>query len=142
MKRLLPHFMLVWIICLITLPLSSAMATTAPVPAPATGYDPSLAPMLSKVTPAVVNIRGILKVTDIGILRLLEKQRREQIENQGSAPNSNTLNSIGSGVIIDAAKGYVVTNAHVIKDAQTVIVTLSDGRHFTAKVIGMTPHLT
>ena len=45
----------------------------------------------------------------------------------------------GSGVIIDAARGYVLTNNHVIKDAERAIVTLKDRRQFTAKLVGTDP---
>ena len=48
-----------------------------------------------------------------------------------------TFVSVGSGVIVDAKNGYILTNAHVINDAQMIAITLSDGHHFTAKVIGM-----
>lgn len=44
-----------------------------------------------------------------------------------------------SGVIIDAAKGYVVTNNHVVDNATTIKVQLSDGRRFDAKVVGKDP---
>lgn len=105
-----------------------AMAGTTPT------NDPAFAPMLKKVMPAVVNVRGMIKITDPLILRELEKQR---MMGNNNLPNTNSLSSVGSGVIIDAAKGFIVTNAHVIKDAQSVNITLSDGRHFNAKVIGM-----
>ena len=45
----------------------------------------------------------------------------------------------GSGVIVDAARGYVLTNHHVIKDAEQVIVTLKDRRQFPAKLVGTDP---
>jgi serine protease Do len=92
-----------------------------------------LAPMLQKVLPAVVNIRADLKITDFATLAELQKER-------GNDPNAqipDTVLSVASGVIVDAAKGYILTNAHVVKDAQTVIVTLGDGRHYTAKIIGV-----
>lgn len=47
--------------------------------------------------------------------------------------------SLGSGVIIDAGKGYVVTNNHVVDNANKISVKLSDGRSFDAKVIGKDP---
>ncbi len=47
--------------------------------------------------------------------------------------------ALGSGVIIDAAKGYVVTNNHVVDNATTIKVQLSDGRKFDAKVVGKDP---
>ncbi len=47
--------------------------------------------------------------------------------------------ALGSGVIIDAAKGYVVTNNHVVDNASVIKVQLSDGRKFDAKVVGKDP---
>ncbi|WP_303719948.1 trypsin-like peptidase domain-containing protein, partial [Pseudomonas aeruginosa] len=47
--------------------------------------------------------------------------------------------ALGSGVIIDAAKGYVVTNNHVVDNANTIKVQMSDGRKFDAKVVGKDP---
>ena len=102
----------------------------------ATPVDSSLAPMLKNVLPAIVNIRGQVKITDFNILRELEKQKR--LRNDGNdSPVPDTFTSMGSGVIVGANNGYILTNAHVIRDAQNITVTLSDGRHFTAKVIGM-----
>jgi serine protease Do len=94
----------------------------------------SLAPILQKVLPAVVNIRADIKITDLTVLFQLLKQHDIQLEN-GNIPD--TILSTASGVIIDANKGYIVTNAHVVNDAQTITVTLSDSRHYTAKLIGL-----
>ncbi|MFP1455114.1 trypsin-like peptidase domain-containing protein [Escherichia coli] len=44
--------------------------------------------------------------------------------------------ALGSGVIIDADKGYVVTNNHVVDNATVIKVQLSDGRKFDAKMVG------
>ena len=96
-----------------------------------TTLNASLAPMLQKVLPAVVNIRAQIKITDLATLSKLEKNR----QNNEAVPDK--FLSVGSGVIVNADKGYVLTNAHVVDDAERVIVTLSDGRHFTAKIIGM-----
>ena len=52
-------------------------------------------------------------------------------------PMPDTVVSTASGVIVDVDKGYIITNAHVVNDAQTIVVTLDDGRHFTAKLIGL-----
>lgn len=102
----------------------------------ATPVDSSLAPMLKNVLPAIVNIRGQIKITDFNILRQLERQKR--LQNKGDdSPVPDTFTSMGSGVIVDANNGYILTNAHVIRDAQNITVTLSDGRHFVAKVLGM-----
>jgi S1-C subfamily serine protease len=94
----------------------------------------SLAPILSKVLPAIVNIRSEIKITDLSILFELQKQHNLNLD-RGTLPD--TILSVGSGVIVDAAKGYIITNAHVINDAQSITVTLGDGRHYTAKLIGL-----
>ncbi len=95
-----------------------------------TPINPSLAPMLQKVLPSVVNIRAQIKITDLNTLAKLEKNQG----NSGAIPDK--FLSVGSGVIINADKGYILTNAHVVDEAERVIVTLSDGRHYTAKIIG------
>ncbi|WP_404401403.1 DegQ family serine endoprotease [Idiomarina seosinensis] len=120
------------------LTLSSA-ATQAQVSIPFFGDDekevPTLAPMLEEVTPAVVNIsvKGKREVRQ----RMPDALRfffgpnapREQVRER-------PFQGLGSGVIIDADKGYVVTNNHVIDDATEILVTLKDGREFDAEVIG------
>ena len=118
------------IYCLLTLSLLASTSNFASNPPP---IDPSLAPMLKKVLPSIVNIHGMIKITDINLLRELAKRSG----NQGGKLSPKTISSVGSGVIVDSEKGYIITNAHVIKDAQMITVTLSDSRHFTAKVIGM-----
>jgi serine protease Do len=92
--------------------------------------NPSLAPMLKKTIPAVVNIavRG-----EIPAANLRPFDKRQQQDNPRFSPRFEEL---GSGVIIDAEHGYIVTNAHVIKDAQAITVTLNDSRSMRAKVIG------
>jgi len=98
---------------------------------------PSLAPMLEKTTPAVVNIstRGSVRVNnplaDDPFFRYFfdlpdQAQRRE-------------TQSLGSGVIVDAGLGLVVTNNHVIEHAEEILVTLTDGRELEASVIGSDP---
>jgi serine protease Do/serine protease DegQ len=52
-------------------------------------------------------------------------------------PQYQEMQSLGSGVIVDSAKGYVLTNAHVVKGAEEVRVTLMDDREFKAKVVGV-----
>lgn len=95
----------------------------------------SLAPMLQNVLPAIVNIKAQIKITDFATLRELQKQQKNH-ETQESDKMLDTFVSVASGVIVDANKGYILTNAHVINDAQSITITLSDGRHFTAKLIG------
>lgn len=113
--------------------LVSTISVAAPPP-----VDTSIAPMLQKVMPAIVNIRAQIKITDFTTLREVQKQRqRKNAEGEDLSVIPNTFVSMGSGVIIDNTNGYIITNAHVINDAQNVIVTLSDGRHFKAKIVGL-----
>lgn len=56
-----------------------------------------------------------------------------------NAPQERIEQSLGSGVIIDASKGYVLTNNHVIEGADDIAVTLQDGRSLKAKLIGNDP---
>jgi serine protease Do/serine protease DegQ len=98
---------------------------------------PTLAPLLQDVTPAVVNIsvqtRSALE--DNPLFRDPFFRRFFNIPEQAERPEQ----SAGSGVIVDAANGYVVTNFHVIKDAMQVMVTLKDRRQFQAKLVGTDP---
>lgn len=59
--------------------------------------------------------------------------------NGGNGGQQQKFMALGSGVIIDAAKGYVVTNNHVVDNASVIKVQLSDGRKFDAKVVGKDP---
>lgn len=97
--------------------------------------DTSISPMLKGVMPAVVNIKAQVKITDINMLREMQKQRRNSPDDDDDLPG--LLTSVASGVIVDAPNGYILTNAHVIADAQTVTITLDDGHHYSAKIIGM-----
>jgi Do/DeqQ family serine protease len=93
---------------------------------------PSLAPMLQKVMPAVVsvNTKQVVRVrspfADDPFFRRMFPQIPKEKINQ----------SLGSGVIIDAANGYVLTNHHVIENADDVSVTLADGRTLKAEFLG------
>jgi len=98
------------------------------------GNSSSLAPMLQKVLPAIVNIRADVKITDIATLARLQKEKGLELNNN-EVPD--TFVSVGSGIIVDTDKGYILTNAHVVNDAQSITITLSDGRHFTAKLVGL-----
>jgi serine protease Do/serine protease DegQ len=114
------------------------LASHAALPPSVDGQPlPSLAPMLEKVTPAVVNISTKTRVRvrdpffDDPMLRQffgLQGGARERVEQ-----------SLGSGVIVDAAKGYVLTNNHVVGGADDIKVTLQDGRDFKGKLIGTDP---
>src|SRR5579883_1867502 len=107
----------------------------------ATPNNTSLAPMLQKVLPAVVYIRALVKITDLSTLNRIQHERQNNKDNQADNNNPDAIpdkmTADGSGVIVDASKGYVVTNAHVVDNGQIVTVTLNDGRHYNAKIIGM-----
>ncbi|WP_198243754.1 trypsin-like peptidase domain-containing protein [methane-oxidizing endosymbiont of Gigantopelta aegis] len=93
---------------------------------------PSLAPMLEKTMPAVVNISTTKAVRNNPMMNDPFFRYFFQIPNR---PRQQR-NSLGSGVIINAKKGYVVTNNHVIDQADKIQVTLRDGRQFDAKLLG------
>lgn len=99
---------------------------------------PSLSPMLERSMPAVVNISTTknIRQTESPLLRDPFFKRFFQIPQQQKRQQKNSL---GSGVIIDKKKGYVLTNNHVIDKADTIMVTLTDGRHFTATLLGTDP---
>ena len=101
------------------------------------GGIPSLAPLLQDVTPAVVNISVLTRsaIEDNPLFRDPFFRRFFNIPDQAARQER----SAGSGVIVDAVRGYVLTNHHVIKDALQVIVTLKDRRQFQAKLVGMDP---
>jgi len=98
---------------------------------------PSLAPMLERTTPSVVNISTTGKVVvrdpffDDPFFRRFFDVPQQQRERRTTG--------LGSGVIIDAKNGYVITNSHVIDKAQDIVVTLEDGQRFDATVIGKDP---
>jgi len=125
------------------------LSTSAPAPAHADvptamlqkssdGRPPSLAPMLKSVLPAVVNISVSGKVA-VQQNPLMQDPMFRHFFNMPKQPQQQEMQAIGSGVIVNAAKGYILTNNHVVADADTIKVTLKDGRDFKAKLIGRDP---
>lgn len=103
------------------------------------GAIPSLAPMIEKTRPAVVNIatRGSVNMQTHPLLNdPLFKRFFQGYEN---LPQRKEVKSLGSGVIIDADAGYIVTNHHVIDSADEIEVTLHDGRRLDATIVGSDP---
>jgi Do/DeqQ family serine protease len=98
---------------------------------------PSLAPMLEKASPAVVNIATTTKVRQRNPLMEDPFFRRFFNVPPGRQMPERRANSAGSGVIVDAENGYVLTNAHVVDGADEVELTLVDGRSLKAEVIGV-----
>ena len=145
-------------------PLSASAAETASS-ATTAQQMPSLAPMLEKVMPSVVsiNVEGSTTVNTPRMPRNFQQffgdnspfcqdgspfQSSPFCQGGGAGDDNSGGNgggqqqkfmALGSGVIIDAAKGYVVTNNHVVDNASTIKVQLSDGRKFDAKVVGKDP---
>ena len=97
----------------------------------------SIAPMLEKVTPAVVNI-AVKSHTTVHN-PLLQDPFFRQFFNMQDIPQQRVQMSAGSGVIIDAGRGLVVSNNHVVKGADEIMVTLKDRRRFRAQLVGADP---
>ncbi|AEI74833.1 putative serine protease Do [Candidatus Moranella endobia PCIT] len=97
---------------------------------------PSLAPMLAKVLPAVVSVHveGSQQVRR----PMLPKEFKYFFGPDIPGGNSGTrpFEGLGSGVIINSARGYVITNNHVVNGAEKIKVQINDGREFDAKLIG------
>jgi Do/DeqQ family serine protease len=108
----------------------------APVPEFSGGIVPSLAPMLSQVTPGVVNIavKGLVHEQN----PLLQDPFFRRFFNvpRGQDYQERETQATGSGVIVDAAQGYVLTNAHVVENETSITVTTKDNRKFPAKLVG------
>jgi serine protease Do/serine protease DegQ len=98
--------------------------------------SPTLAPVLKEVTPAVVNI-SVLTRSPLESNPLYQDPFFRRFFNLPDKPKPRV--SAGSGVIVDAARGYVLTNHHVVKEATQVVVTLKDRRQFEAKLVGSDP---
>jgi len=99
---------------------------------------PTLAPMLKEVTPAVVNISTRSHVR-IQQNPLFNDPFFRRFFNIPDTPREQVRQSLGSGVIVDARNGYILTNHHVIRDADEITVTLFDKRQFEAEVVGKDP---
>ena len=142
-------------------PVAATAAETASSAATAQQM-PSLAPMLEKVMPSVVsiNVEGSTTVNTPRMPRNFQQffgdnspfcQDGSPFQSSpfcqgGAGPDGGNqpqqqqkFMALGSGVVIDAAKGYVVTNNHVVDNANSIKVQLSDGRKFDAKVVGKDP---
>src|SRR6201987_630412 len=121
-----------------------ATLVAAPLPAampPVVGETPlpSLAPMIKKVSPAVVNIATRGTIRERGAQNpLLDDPffRRFFDVPPDTGPRARPFQSAGSGVSFDARAGYIVTNAHVVENASEITVTLQDGRDLKAEIIG------
>jgi Do/DeqQ family serine protease len=117
-----------------------AVHAGSPAAVPDAGPMPSLAPMVKRVSPSVVNIatRGTIKEQPGQRNPLMDDPffRKFFDVPPDAKPRERQFQSAGSGVIVDAKNGYIITNHHVVENASEITVTLLDNRSFTAKVIG------
>lgn len=99
---------------------------------------PSLAPVVKKVTPSVVNIAIKGRIAQAQN-PLLNDPFFRQFFNVPEQPAEREIQAAGSGVIIDATKGLIITNNHVVENADEITVTLSDGQQLDGKTLGTDP---
>lgn len=143
----------------LSLALGSVSVSAAQTASADSQQMPSLAPMLQKIMPSVVSI----SVEGSTTVKNQANQQFQQFfgdmtpfcqqgspfmnsplcqtpnQGQGQGGQQEKFRALGSGVVINAEKGYVVTNNHVVDNASKITVQLSDGRRFEAKVIGKDP---
>jgi Do/DeqQ family serine protease len=114
-----------------------AMRTVAAaLPASVDGEPlPSLAPVLEEVMPAVVNVHTRTRV-QVRTSPFFDDPFFRRFFDFPSMPRERVQQSLGSGVIVDAEDGYVLTNNHVIEGADDIAVRLEDGREFAAEFVG------
>jgi serine protease Do len=133
------HNVLMITIASIVLSASSLAFAKVPTHTNSIPNSPSMATMLEKVMPVVVNI------TVRGLVPAMPNQRGSQHVPPSTQPGPEgselmpprKFESSGSGVIVDASNGYIVTNAHVIRNSSVLIVTLNDGRKLKAEIVGL-----
>ena len=133
MKRIWSALMVLGIVTA-TAPARQPALAAAPIAE--VGGVPTLAPMLARITPGVVNIAVRGRVREQNPLlqdpffrrffNLPQNQRSQERETQAT----------GSGVIVDAARGYVLTNGHVVENATRIEVTTKDNRRLAARLVG------
>ena len=97
---------------------------------------PSLAPTLERIKPAVVNIATQTRVRETNPL-MDDPFFRRFFDMPDQPRRERRTTSAGSGVVVDAEAGHILTNAHVVKNADRVTVTLVDGRSVEAEILGM-----
>jgi Do/DeqQ family serine protease len=114
----------------------------AQLPARVGGQDvPTLAPLVKQVEPAVVSIatKGTISAPANPLMEDPFFRRFFGFPDQQQQRRRRQVQSAGSGVIVDAAKGYILTNHHVVENAEEIEVVLSDNRNLKARVVGSDP---
>src|SRR5215475_8055601 len=136
MKRVLSALVVSGGIALVS---AVSWSSFAGAPIPEVGGAPlhSIAPVVSRVTPGVVGIsvRGRIREDN----PLLQDPMFRRFFNMQREPIERETQATGSGVIVDAAQGYVLTNSHVVENASSIEVTTKDNRRLKAKLIGRDP---
>jgi Do/DeqQ family serine protease len=122
----------------LALPATAPNITHAALPTEVNGQPlPSLSNMLENITPAVVNIttEGRQQAND----PLLQDPFFRRFFGDNNQGGDHAISGTGSGVIIHAQRGHILTNSHVIEGADSIQVTLNDGRKYQASVLGVDP---
>lgn len=120
---------------LTTLLLSTTLVASAALPDSVDGDAfPSLAPLVERASPAVVNIRVSQTVTQRSPVG--DEAFRRFFGIPDGNGGSREVASAGSGVIVDAKRGYILTNHHVVADADEIQVSLMDGEILDAEIVG------
>lgn len=111
------------------MPFTPSLAHTTQVIANAKQQD--LSTVLKEIMPAVVNITCQVEITTHVNPFAHNPKKQQALPTQ-----PKRFESFGSGVVVDAKNGYILTNAHVIHDAKIITITIADGRAYHAKLIG------
>ena len=132
MRRLVP-------LLILALALLGAAPAAAQLPAAVDGEPlPSLAPMLERTIPGVVNIATRARVVE-SVSPLFDDPFFRRFFDVPERSRERERQGLGSGVIVDAEAGTILTNSHVIARADAILVTLFDGRQYEAEVVGTDP---
>ncbi len=135
MKDLPMRFAYAYLVCLLCLTAVAAQAETR-LPQSKAEINLSFAPVVKRTAPAVVNVyaKTLQREVDTGLMADPFFRRFFGEDGNLAKPRERIANSLGSGVIV-SAKGLIVTNNHVIKNAQDIRVVLADRREFAARLL-------